>query len=54
MTGISVTLHTTEYRGDHSAEVTLAYESLLDETVEGLIERLPITKFDWIELRRVN
>lgn len=35
-----VLLHTVDYRGDHSADVTIAHELQAGETVEALAERL--------------
>lgn len=37
---LSVLLHTSEYRGDHSADVQVAYEVRPRETVEELAKRL--------------
>lgn len=56
---ISVLLHTSEYRGDHSADVVKAYEIKEGETVEELVERLIAEQSSWaytdhIELRRIN
>lgn len=63
---VSVLLRTSEYRGDHSADVFRAYEVKPDETVTALLERLiPIEKLtnmtnynvswsDCVELRWIN
>lgn len=37
---IQVSLHTSDYRGDHSADVIIAYETHEGETVEQLVKRL--------------
>lgn len=37
---LSVLLKTNEFRGDHAADVTLAYELRPGETVEQLAERI--------------
>ncbi len=53
-------LHTTDFRGDHEAEVIEHFEVSLDETVGTLWARLPIKRVysdkahDWIELRIVR
>lgn len=48
---ISVTHHTTDYRGDHSAEVAYVYDVAPGETVEMLVARLKLQPPDRIELR---
>lgn len=37
---LSVLLHTTDYRGDHAADVIIAHEIQPGETVQQLAERL--------------
>lgn len=37
---ISILLSTTDFRGDHEAEVRIAIEPLPDETVQHLAERI--------------
>lgn len=37
---LSILLRTTDYRGDHSADVLIAYDCLPDETVHQLAARL--------------
>ena len=51
---ISCLLRTSEYRGDHASDCTLAVEIQPSETVESLCERLLKSnpKFDWVELRK--
>ena len=44
-------LRTTDYRGDHSAEVIIPIEIEENETVESLCKRLLRVKYDWLELR---
>lgn len=44
-------LRTTEYRGDHSADVAQVYLVNKGETVAELMERLKPNAYDWIELR---
>lgn len=51
---MNILLHTTDYRGDHSAEVCSAQEILHQETVEQLAERILSNKFDWIEIRKIE
>lgn len=52
---ISVLLHTTDYRGDHSAEVAIAHEVRPGETVEELMGSLiQDQRVDYIELRYVQ
>jgi hypothetical protein len=50
---ISVILRTSEFRGDHSADVLIAYELEPEETVEHLAKRLLIrdAEGDCIEVR---
>ena len=50
---ISIIEKTTDYRGDHSADVSKAHEYIEGEKVENLIERclLGTGEFDHIELR---
>ena len=56
---ISVLLYTSDYRGDHSADMVIAYDLKDGETVEELAERL-IKKnnlggyTDHIEVRWIN
>jgi len=56
---ISVLLHTVDYRGDHAADVVIAYEVLPGETVEALASRLMghdqyvSPGCEWIEIREV-
>lgn len=53
---IQISLHTTDYRGDHSADIVIAHDVKENETVEQLVERLlfngsnPIF-LDHVELR---
>lgn len=44
----AITLHTAENRGDHAADITLAFEPLEGETVERLIRRTlgTMSKYD--------
>ena len=51
---ISAILRTTEYRGDHSADISRAYELIAGETVEALAERILTTPNDWIEVRLIK
>lgn len=60
---ISVLLHTSEFRGDHAADVAEAHDVRPGETVEELVARLIPAKprssyhalgYDRIELRRVQ
>ncbi|HAM58709.1 MAG TPA: hypothetical protein DCQ64_26180 [Candidatus Rokubacteria bacterium] len=37
---IQITLRTADYRGDHAADVLVAYEAIPGETVEALVARL--------------
>lgn len=48
---ISVTHHTTDYRGDHAADVEYVYDVEPGETVEMLVARLKLQPPDRIELR---
>ncbi len=56
---ISILLRTSDYRGDHAAEVTIALEPVEGETVEALLTRARLARpnaggafhLDWIELR---
>ena len=52
---LSILLRTSEYRGDHAADIAVAHETVDNETVCTLVERLLPTdsKCDWIEIRRV-
>lgn len=54
---ISVLLHTSEFRGDHAADVVEAHELNPGETVQELVERLlphEGYKHDYLALRRVT
>lgn len=54
---MAVLLRTSEYRGDHSADVTEHHELLPGETVKELAERLLARnedRHDWIEIRLVK
>ena len=44
-------LRTTEYRGDHSADVSQVFLVHKGETVKDLMARLKPNTYDWIELR---
>lgn len=47
---IAVELHTSEYRGDHSADIVIAQEMTEDESVMQLVERVlpkPERKSEW-------
>lgn len=47
-------LHTTEYRGDHDAEVTRVYEVGSVEGVANLAVRVGLVKgVDWIEIKQM-
>jgi hypothetical protein len=54
-----IALHTTDYRGDHTAEVVRVYDVLPEETVAQLAQRLFVGEYygnvyqDWIEVRLV-
>jgi hypothetical protein len=50
---IAVLLRTSEYRGDHAADVEIAHELLPGETVDALCQRLDLERGDVIELRAV-
>jgi len=47
-------LVTSDYRGDHSADVELAYEVMPNETVEQLVERLKLKEPDYIKILPVK
>jgi hypothetical protein len=48
----AVTLVTSDYRGDHSADVSLAFESQERETVEDLLKRVGLLNVnDHVEIR---
>ena len=51
---ITCLLRTSDYRGDHDSDCTLAVEIEPNESVESLCGRLLKFdhKFDWIELRK--
>lgn len=51
---ISILLKTSEYRGDHSADITLAYDLIGDETVADLVRRIKLTTIDVIEIRTIS
>lgn len=53
---ISILLVTSEFRGDHAADVRIAHEVKPGETVEELVGRLIDSRnfADVIELRRVK
>ena len=55
---LAVTLHTTDFRGDHSASVTTAHAVRDGEAVEDLARRLITPSYgryiDHIEIRVVN
>lgn len=57
MTGaLNVLLRTSDYRGDHAADVAIAHEVKDDESVLELADRLLAdgADGDWIEIRRVR
>ncbi len=59
MMKVSIMLVTTDYRGDHSADVRIAYELQADESVDHLVKRLLSSgsasrKVDYIELRIIE
>ena len=48
----AILLHTTDYRGDHSADVAVAIQPQAGETIEQLIERAPlVAPMDRMEIR---
>ncbi len=47
-------LRTSEYRGDHSADVARVFLIAKGETVAQLMERLQPGEHDWIELRHAE
>jgi len=56
---ISILYHTSDYRGDHAADVCQVIDLMPGETVEALVARIMVsrgdyhnTRFDWIEIRR--
>ena len=52
---IQVTLVTSDYRGDHAADVRIAYEARDGETVAELVQRVRADKRgDCIELRVIE
>jgi len=55
---LSIILRTSDFRGDHEADVAIAYEVLLGETIEALAQRLFTDKApkweDVIEIRLVK
>jgi hypothetical protein len=49
---IAIVFITDHYRGDHAADVCIAYESIPGETIEQLIERVGLEEFyHHIEIR---
>jgi hypothetical protein len=48
---LSITLRTSEYRGDHHADILRAYTPIPNESVEKLVERLKLNPNEWIEIR---
>lgn len=56
---LSIILATQDFRGDHSADVRIAFDPVPGETVEQLIERMvrlndkPLSPLDVIEIRPV-
>ena len=56
MAKINVLLRTSEYRGDHSADLALAFDVKPGETVEALMQRMIAysgRSHVWVELRQV-
>ncbi len=59
---ISIILRTAEYRGDHSADISIAHGLREGETVAELVERLltagkgfaPDQYSQWLEIRRIK
>ena len=51
---LSVLLKTQEFRGDHSANVSVVYEPVDDETVVDLAKRLLRVSTDVLEIRLVQ
>lgn len=49
---IAILLRTSENRGDHAADVSIALEQKENETLEQLIDRAGLTcQFDHLEIR---
>lgn len=49
-------LRTTDYRGDHAAEVTRTFNVPVDMTIGELLQKVNLgqdgnQKYDWVELR---
>lgn len=54
---VTIELHTNEYRGDHDADVVIAYAVREGETVQELAQRLiadPVSATSYIVIRRVE
>lgn len=51
----TVELHTSDYRGDHSADVVCSVAPIAGETVSELVERTlrQDRRYDWLVIRRV-
>lgn len=51
---INALLHTSNYRGDHAADIAIAIEPTLGETVTEFVARILSRPEDHIELRVVR
>lgn len=51
LTSLNILFRTSEYRGDHSADVAYAVEPIAGETIEQLVERLEPKMGNVIEVR---
>lgn len=51
---LSILLKTSEYRGDHSADVAVAYEQVPFEQVAELVKRVDMKFDDVLEIRVIK
>jgi len=51
---INIIHRTYEYRGDHSADISIAYSPKANETVDELINRIKPEHNDVIEIRLIK
>lgn len=48
---LNILLRTSEFRGDHNADVSIAYDYKGDETIDELVKEILLSPCDVIEIR---